>query len=90
MKNIESNVTHSLYTLESLSNLLGVSLVHHLHPLSLRRLASRRRRRSLGGSPGPGLHSLALPRRPPRLLLDVLAQKLTYFKSNLETVSYHL
>jgi hypothetical protein len=47
MKNIESNVTHSLYTLESLSNLLGVSLVHHLHPLSLRRLASRRRRCSL-------------------------------------------
>jgi hypothetical protein len=73
--NKKTNVTHSLYSLDSLANLLGVRLVHHLHPLSLRRLASRRRRRSLGGSlglsPGPGLHSLALPRRPPRLLLDV-------------------
>ena len=71
MKNIKSNVTHSLYSLDSLANLLGVSLVHHLHPLRLRRLASRRRRRSLGGSlglsPGLGLHSLALPARPPRL-----------------------
>jgi hypothetical protein len=72
MKNIKANVTRSLYSLDLLANLLGVSLVHHLHPLRLRRLAGRRRRRSLGGSlslsPGPSFHSLALPRLPPFLI----------------------
>jgi hypothetical protein len=71
MKNNKANANCSLDSLDSHANLFGVSLVHHLHPLSLRRLASRRRRRSLGGSlglsPGLGLHSLALPARPPRL-----------------------
>jgi hypothetical protein len=47
MKHREANVTHTLYSLDSLANLLGVGLVQLLHPLCIRRLASRRRRRSL-------------------------------------------